>query len=216
MQKLLKKTSRFFAISSLIFLSSALWSCGNNDPMYLNTEDELRKVQNKIENLADGAQIDSVSLRSTSRHSELSSILLIVTDEKDESETKTAIEYIPKQKLDLKEKSEIKKDALHSYKINVPDMMPYIDRAKNMLPSGYRYVDVNNIMYAASPFGEKYYFVLEIVPEGEYVPNDFVEVFYIQSNVMGNQGTSQSANMADACYIVTFVSENGNLEMMKK
>lgn len=79
MRNLLKLASLGLLISGAM-----LTSCSKDKPIYMNSKEGLTYAQEKVLKLADGAQIDSVSLRSTARRSLLSSMHLLLTDEKDQ------------------------------------------------------------------------------------------------------------------------------------
>lgn len=203
-------------VSLFLLLSSCFLSCGSNTPLYLNSEEGLSKIQKEIDNLAKSSQIDSLIVRSTYRNSMMSSILIITTNEHDGDEMKKSIEYIPNQDLLLQQDTKIKKEALHAFKVNLPSLIQYIEKAKTMLPSGFSYVDVHNIKYAASPFGEKYYIGLEVKTGNreDAISNEYVEEFYSQNMVKSTDPSS--ANASDVYHIVNFQLENNNLELIKK
>lgn len=212
MQNLLK-----IASLSLVIGASLLTSCGKETPIYMNSKDGLADAQEKILKLADGAQIDSVSLRSTARKSLVSSMHLLLTDEKDQKETKSVVEFIPSKELNLRENSNIAKDALHSYKVNVTSLAEPIEKAKNMLPEGFTYKDVNRIMYAANAFEETYYIVLEVTPLEEYEDHEYVDEFFAQPDYLGTQlPESPGELVTDKYYIVTYALKNNDLQMMRK
>lgn len=203
---------QIFFISLFLLLSSCFLSCGDNAPMYLNSEEGLTKIQKEIDNLTKGIQIDSLIVRSTYRNSMMSSILIITTDENDGGEMKKSIEYIPNQDLLLQQDAKIKKEGLHAYKVNLPSLLQYIEKAKSMLPAGFSYVDVHTIKYAATPFGEKYYISLEVKTANreDAISNEYVEEFYTQNMVKSTDNTS------DVYHIVNFQLESNNLELIKK
>lgn len=201
----------------LLIGGAMLTSCSKDKPIYMNSKEGLTDAQEKVLKLADGAQIDSVSLRSTARRSLLSSMHLLLTDEKDQRETKSVVEFIPSKELNLREDSHIAKDALHSYKLNLVSLAEPIEKAKNMLPTGFTYKDVNRIMYAANVFEETYYIVLEVIPQEEYEEHEYVDEFFAQPDYLGSQLPESPGELtSNKYYIVTYVLKNNDLQMVKK
>lgn len=206
------------AVAVVIAAFFSLSSCTKDTPMFLNKDSDLAKIQTKIEKLASSQQIDSVSIRSTEKKSLVSSIFVISTDTKKDNEYKNSVEFLPQQELTLNEKSKFKKDALHSYKINIPNLKQHIEASKDILPEGYTYRDVKSIQYNANPFGEKYYFSLEVSVVGKYEDNEYIEVYYDKQQATSNmkEATEQQINnMSNVYFIANFTVENETLEMVK-
>ena len=188
--------------------------------MYMNSESGLNEIQEKIEVLIKTKQIDSLSLRSSEGASLMSSIYIVATDPESKEEFKNTIEFIPKVEMTQEELSSIKKDALHDYKVNLKDLYRQIETAQNMIPQGYKYQDVKSIRYSANPFGEKYYFELEVKPLSENVSedNEYIDWYNSNSNTKYQIQTGDlDANSLHAkrTYVVLFVVENGNVQIVR-
>lgn len=204
--------TRIYLSILIIFLFSA---CNKEAaPLYLNNETDQEKLQQKVEELAETLQIDSLCIRATSQGSLMTSIYILGTNSDKEDKNKSMIEYLPSQKMTLKHKSNVEKDALHSYKFNLKNILPYIEQAKNQLPDGYKYQDIKSISYSANPFEEKYFFDLEIIPsDGIYKEetNEYISHFY----KAGVPSTDNVGNMGNVYFAISFMVENGNLQMLK-
>lgn len=218
------KLVKHLIIYSIVVLFTGLFifcSEKKNELIYINSESELEKVQQKINELAEGLQIDSVSIRSSEGKSIMSSIYIIATNEQSDDDFKTSIEFIPRTNFISNKQSEIKKDALHSSKLNLKDLFRYIESAKKLIPNGYEYKHVKIIEYSANPFGSKYYFELEVQPLTDDISiienNEYIDWYST-----GNNNTEiQLENMESArlsstkIYVVSFVVENNDLKIIK-
>lgn len=202
----------------LILLGSLFYffvACNKNThPILMDSGKGLQELQKDIEKLANGNQVDSVCIRSTNRKSQMSSIYILLTDEKDKSEYKKVVEYIPSKDLNLIENSKTKKDALHTYKVNLASLSDYIENCKQLLPEGCSYKDVHSIRYSATPFGEKYYITLEVELDNDNVVDDYIDVFYDPTVAIVSEKSIVSDKLP-TYHTVTFLLEEGQLNMMK-
>lgn len=211
---------RLYIVASLVVTLFLFGSCKNDKPIYMNSEEGLSNAQEKIEVLVKSMQIDSLSIRSSEGKSLISSIFIIATNSESKDSLKNTVEYIPKEKIILEKKSEIKKDALHDFNINLKDLFSHITSAQEMIPQGYAYNNnIKSIRYSASPFGDKYYFELEVKPlsdnpqENEYIDwyNSNANAAYeIRSNDLDSNHLDVKKN-----YVVSFCVENKILQIMK-
>lgn len=210
MINLLKKVS-LWSFFSLVLCTSC-----TERPIYMNSKEGLLDAQRKVLELADGLEIDSLSLRSTSRKSLVSSLFLVLTDDQKQGDEKIVVEFIPSKKIHLKEKSNISQKALHSFKIDLPSLAEPIERAKSMLPTGYIYKDVNRIMYGANILEETYYIALEVTPLNGDEENEYVEKFFAQPDYTVTQVPESGEDVAsETYYIVTYSLKNNELKLLK-
>lgn len=202
-----------------VVLLAILSSCSNQpETYYLNRSEDYAKIQKHVDKLSKSIQIDTLSIRSSEGLSILSSIFIEGVKEEDESDLKTKIEFISRQNFTTEEQSKVKVEALHSNKINLEKLPPYIESAKEMLPVGCSYQDVRGIRYAASPFGEKYYIELEInIVDTSLVDNEYVEEYYSQKQTpkVAQSIDFDAKKMGEAMYTILFILENNNLKMVK-
>lgn len=209
----------YFVLPSILIL--VLGSCNQSEKlMYMNSESGLSEIQEEIEALIKTKQIDSLSIRSSEGASLMSSIYILATDSESKEEFKSTIEFIPKVEMTQEKPSTIKKDALHDYKINLKDLYKQIESAKGMIPQGYKYQDVKSIRYSANPFGEKYYFELEVKPLSKDISedNEYIDWYNSNSNTKYQIQTGDlDANSLHAkrTYVVLFVVENGSVQIVK-
>lgn len=205
----------FFAAALLI-----LTSCSKPSTYYMKTSDDWNNISEKIADLSDGCQIDSLNIRATQRNSLVSSIYVLCTDVKDDSEFKKNAEYIPSKALEVKGKSKFKKGAKHTYKFDVATLEKYIDAVKKQLPAEYTFNDINGIRYSANPFGEKYYIAMEVLVGPNFEPNDIIEVRTNQggmSNLMnGNVNVNNLPNegVSNKYYVITYLVDNGRISVL--